>query len=205
MPKVVDQEERREEIVRAVMNVIERDGLAQVTLANVAAEAGLAIGSVRHYTGTYRDLLTITMRAVADSISRRLLDRAAPYRDPDPQVRDLARRREATEEILAELLPLDARRRTETVVWFAFSEAARTDPELAREAEQHAAGTRGLIGQVLGAAARSAGAHWDVEVETYRLAALLDGLAFSAVQRPQDADLALTVLRRHLTSLLPTP
>ncbi|MEN2447820.1 TetR family transcriptional regulator, partial [Bacillus sp. JR_15] len=49
MPKIVDHEKQKEKIAEAVWNVIHRDGLEQCTVRNVAKEAGLSAGSMRHY------------------------------------------------------------------------------------------------------------------------------------------------------------
>ena len=58
MPKIVDHDQRRRELVDATWRLIDRGGFASVTLQGIAAEAGFANGLVRHYFATKNDVLT---------------------------------------------------------------------------------------------------------------------------------------------------
>ena len=49
MPKIVDHERRRAEIVQTTWRVIARRGLDGATLREVAAEAGYANGALKPY------------------------------------------------------------------------------------------------------------------------------------------------------------
>src|ERR1051325_5042465 len=49
MPKIVDHDARREEIVDAVWRVITRDGIAAATTRAIADEAGCSNGVLSHY------------------------------------------------------------------------------------------------------------------------------------------------------------
>src|SRR5882724_706451 len=49
MPKIVDHDARRAEIVDAVWRVISRDGIAAATTRNIAEEAGCSNGVLSHY------------------------------------------------------------------------------------------------------------------------------------------------------------
>ncbi|WP_158884601.1 TetR/AcrR family transcriptional regulator [Amycolatopsis anabasis] len=200
MPKIVDPETRRQEVAEAVYRVVARDGLEQASLRNVAAEAGLAIGSVRHYFVGHEELMVFAMRALSDRVGKRLLAHVERLGDP------AADRRRLTEDLLAELLPLDENRREETVVWLAFTAAARTRPELRPLADESFDGVRALVRRVLlgiHARGRLLGG-LDLELETERFAALLDGLAHDAVSHPDrmPSELIRRVLRRHLDSLV---
>lgn len=173
MPKVVDPVERRRELVAAVWRVIRRDGLDQASVRNVAREAGLSMGSLRHYFGTQSELLAFTLRVIIDRIERRIASLPA---EPDPR-----RRAEA---VLAELLPMDPERAAENEVWLAFTARALVDPELrALRDEGYAVlrdGCRALVGSLTRPASGGAGA----EVAADRLHALVDGLAVHAATRP---------------------
>jgi Uncharacterized protein conserved in bacteria len=57
VPKVVDPAERRRELAEAVWRVIRRDGLEQASVRNVAREADLSMGSLRHYFATQSELM----------------------------------------------------------------------------------------------------------------------------------------------------
>ncbi|HET6285405.1 MAG TPA: TetR/AcrR family transcriptional regulator [Amycolatopsis sp.] len=198
MPKIVDPGARRLEIAEAVFRVIQRDGLAQASLRSVADEARLAIGSVRHYFRGHDELIVFAMRALGDRVEARLLRHLPELLDPETP---RSRRHELTEALLGELLPLTEQTRAETEVWLAFSAAAKNHPDLAEEAARVHAGVRSLVRRAL-EGARGAGGlldDLDLDVETERLAALLDGLAMASGQTPPE--LMRTVLGRHLGSL----
>ena len=58
MPKVVDHDQRRVELVNATWRVIARHGIEGATLREIATEAGFANGALKPYFGTKDDLLT---------------------------------------------------------------------------------------------------------------------------------------------------
>nr|WP_053718516.1 TetR/AcrR family transcriptional regulator [Saccharothrix sp. NRRL B-16348] len=194
MPKVVDPEARRREVAEAVFRVVRRHGLEQASLRNVADEAGLAIGSVRHYFADHDDLLRFALEELTDRLERRVLARAAQARSAPTR----EGRRQAVADLLGELLPLDPDRRDESEIWLAFVTAARTRPALRPEARRLHQGMRTLIGKVL-----TEGGVSDAALETERLASLLDGLAVNGVLQPDltTPDVMRAVLRRHLESL----
>src|SRR5918998_1985719 len=122
MPKIVDHEQRREELAAAVWRLASREGLEAVTLRAVAAEAGWSTGALHHYFADKEELLLFAFRTVADRVRRRLEE--AETRTSDPL--ELARA------MLAEGLPTDRARQEEVRVWFAFLGLALTRPVLAR-------------------------------------------------------------------------
>lgn len=192
MPKVVDPEQRRTDVVAAVLRVMRRDGLEQASVRNVAREAGLSMGSLRHYFVSQSELMAFVFRTVIERIESRV---AAVPPEPDPR-----RRAERT---LVELLPLDDERRMENEVWLAFTARASVDPTLrALRDEGYEAlrsGCRALVAELAAAGLAPA----DVEAETERLHALVDGLAIHAAMRPDRhtaASLAAAVAR-HLDAL----
>ncbi|GAA0364475.1 TetR/AcrR family transcriptional regulator [Actinoallomurus spadix] len=204
MPKKVDPEARRHEVAEAVFRVTRRDGLEHASLRNVAAEAGLAVGSVRHYFEGQTDIMIFAMRHFVDRVGARLLehvrDRPGPGASADRHVA-------AFEAALAELLPLDAERREETEVWLAFTVSARTREELRPYAERLYDQTRELVHKVLTAAERTGVLRdgVDADTETERLYALVDGLALHSVLQPGrlDAEGLRAALRRHLDEIMP--
>src|SRR5689334_2590574 len=116
MPKIVDPEERRRLVAEAIFTIVVRDGLPHASLRNVAAEAGLAVGSVRHYFTNSDEMIDFALRALVDRIGARILTHAElAIAEPDRK-----KRRLLTAELLGELLPLDETRYTESAVWLAF-------------------------------------------------------------------------------------
>ncbi|MGW2256067.1 TetR/AcrR family transcriptional regulator [Kitasatospora sp. NPDC001660] len=201
MPKIVDPVERRQAVADAVLRVAARKGLEHASLRNVAEEAGLAIGSVRHYLADSSELMIFAMQELGRRIDARIHTRARALLDPAPG----ADRRERTARLLAETLPLDPERREESALWLSFVTAARTRPELRPRAAEMQAGLDDLIRRVLVEAERSGGlaSGLDLAVETRRLSALLDGLTLQAVQHPDlvGPDELRAVLHRHLDTL----
>ncbi|MFG2088069.1 MULTISPECIES: TetR/AcrR family transcriptional regulator [unclassified Spirillospora] len=171
MPKVVDPARRRQDVVAAVWRVIRRDGLDRASVRNVAREAGLSAGSLRHYFATQPELLAFTLRTIIERIEERIA--ATGPADGDP--------RERAARVLDELLPMDAERAAENQVWLAFTARALVDPDLRALCEEaHDAlrsGCRALV--------ESLAPDTDTELATDRLHALVDGLAVHAALHPR--------------------
>ncbi|WEB43593.1 TetR family transcriptional regulator C-terminal domain-containing protein [Streptomyces yunnanensis] len=201
MPKIVDPVARRRAVAQAVLSVAARQGLEHASLRNVADEARLAIGSVRHYFADHDELMTFTMRELSRRIGDRIRIHAERLLTPDGSTD----RRAGTEELLAEFLPLDEARRQESALWLAFTAAAHTRPQLRPCAAEMQADLHTLMTRVLHEARRAGGlpGNMDIELESTRLAALLDGLTLQATLLPDryPSKLLRQVLRRHLDAL----
>jgi AcrR family transcriptional regulator len=201
VPKLVDPDERRRLVAEAIFTIVVRDGLAQASLRNIAEEAGLAVGSVRHYFGNSEEMIEFALRALVDRIGARILAHA----ELAIAESDRHKRRALTTELLGELLPLDETRYTESAVWLAFATEARTTPKLRPHVRELYDGTRKLVGKVLTRSRELGGlaAHVDIAVETERLTALLDGLMTNGVIQPDrmTPDLMRTILDAHLDSI----
>ncbi|MGW6448755.1 TetR/AcrR family transcriptional regulator [Lentzea sp. NPDC055074] len=197
-PRVVDPVARRQAVAEAVFRVVVRDGVEQASLRNVAVEAGLAIGSIRHYFDSHDDMIIFAVEALIHSINQRVMAHVQALRGrSDP--------RRPGERVLSEVLPLDERRRDEAVLWLAFVTAARTRPSLVPHAERLYDGLRELCHRaltVMTEAGTIAATH-DIALETERLASLLNGLTVDGVLHPDrmTPELTVSLLRRHLDSL----
>ncbi|MFC5181415.1 TetR/AcrR family transcriptional regulator [Actinomadura harenae] len=208
MPKMVDPEERRREVAEAIFRVARRDGLDHASLRAVAAEAGLAIGSVRHYFDGQADLMIFAMRYFADRAGSRIREAATRLKKPAPDAP--ASEHVATLELLlAEILPLDESRREEAEVWLAFITAARTRPDLAPYARELFDELAAMLDVLLAAADRLGALRPDLDLhaERVRLNALLDGLTLHAVLQPDRiGPPELTdALRHHITDIAAVP
>ncbi|MCX2182859.1 TetR family transcriptional regulator C-terminal domain-containing protein [Streptomyces sp. SKN60] len=203
MPKQVDPEARRREVVDALFRVVVREGLQRASLRNVADEAGLNIGSLRHYFASQQELMRFAMQSMLDRVGARLLERVADMGELGS--RPYAEQLRLATGLLAELLPLDERRRAEVTVFLDFNTAARTDPAFADLSRRTAEGARGLVRRVLGRldATGALRPGLDLDVETERLASLLDGLGLNAVLHPGllAPEACLDVLTAHLEGL----
>src|SRR5690625_1138974 len=135
MPKIVDPEQRRRHIVAAVFRVIARDGAGRASLRSIAAEADLAIGSVRHYCGSQQEIREMAIEELTRGFEARF---RAHLEDLDNVRTGALSRRVLLTRVLEEFLPLDATRRDEAAVWLEFWTAAartrsspRTSPDCA--------------------------------------------------------------------------
>lgn len=72
VPKVVDHDQRREELARAVWAVIARAGVEGATVRAVAAEAGWSMGALRYYFATQDGLLRFALEVMLRRTPERL-------------------------------------------------------------------------------------------------------------------------------------
>jgi AcrR family transcriptional regulator len=192
MPKVVDPVQRRQDLADAVLRVMQRDGLERASVRNVAREAGLSMGSLRHYFTTQSELTVFAFRRVIDRIEARF---AALPPEPDPRRR--------AERALAQLLPLDAERRAENEVWLAFTSRAAVEPTLRPLRDEGYDLLRAGCHTIVADLSAVGLAPVDVPAEAERLHALLDGLAVHAAMRPDihTAESLTAAIAHHLDGL----
>lgn len=196
MPKIVDHEERRRELAQAVWRVILRDGVEGVSVREVAAEAGLSTGALRHYLRTKEELLASAAGLVVERTVVRIENR--------PRGTTV---REAVRSALCVVLPLDAERRTEASIWFAFAARSLVDRRVAEKHEVVFDGTRELCRIIVADLDRTG---WlvpglDPEKEAARLHALLDGLCLHGLMGRLGNGKMLAVLDAHLDGILQEP
>jgi AcrR family transcriptional regulator len=199
MPKIVDHEERRAELAAAAWRLAAREGLEAVTVRGVAAEAGLSTGAVVHYFRDKEELILFAFETSVDRVGRRWARAAERVTDP----LELARVQ------VVEGLPLDADRRAEFRVWFAFLGLAMTRPEFARAQRVAYRAWRRRLTLTLREAQEQGriATALDCEREAAALIALVDGLAVQASFEPRafTADRLLELVDDRLTALRPGP
>jgi AcrR family transcriptional regulator len=194
VPKHVDPDDRRAHVGEAVWRLVRSQGLAGVSVRNVAKEAELSTGSLRHYFASQSDLLAFAMQLVIDRVRDRVQS-VIGERGPDPVA--LARL------VLNELLPLDDDRRAEAEVWFAFTAFAQTERRLRAVRDESYALLEELCRQLVEVLVGGAPGV-DERTEAERLYALLDGLVLHCIVRPDRAtpELMHDVIERHLAQLV---
>ncbi|MET4093360.1 TetR family transcriptional regulator C-terminal domain-containing protein [Arthrobacter sp. UYCu712] len=212
MPKFVDAALRRQEVVQAVFRIVAADGLERASLREVAVEAELAVGSVRHYFASSDELLVHSFGVVVDRIVGRLTAADDRLGGLLPGTAD---HHEAVLALLGEVLPLDEERAVDACVWMAFKNAARTKPFLAPEADRSHRAVAAIVGRLVmeltaadggqGAqAAQEAGPDQQrLVTEAEGLLATLDGLTMHALLQPEwmTARMCRDVLEAHLAGL----
>lgn len=174
MPRIVDAEQRREHVVDAVLRLVDRGGVSAASLRNVADEAGLNVGSVRHYFTSHHELLLAAATTMADRATARIERHLADF---DESASDEARL-EVLLDVLMELLPADDARRTECVIFLAFAEHSRTMASLQSVTRELFRGPRELAHAIFGDSGLSAD---DTRLAIDALAATVDGLTLQGV------------------------
>lgn len=76
MPKVVDHEQRRDELLQATWRLIARDGVDNVTLRSIAEETGWSTGVLQHYFTSKRDIIASAHQLAYSRVATRIERRA---------------------------------------------------------------------------------------------------------------------------------
>lgn len=116
MPKIVDHEQRREEIALIACRVVAEHGFDQATILRIAREAGYTTGMVAHYFDSKQDIIIAALRLILRRIEERLTRPA--------RAQLLA--------LLTEALPVDAERSIECAFYMAFWGQVSADKRLRR-------------------------------------------------------------------------
>ncbi|MCI3923929.1 TetR/AcrR family transcriptional regulator [Paenibacillus sp. TRM 82003] len=193
MPKIVDHEERRERIAEATWRVIMSRGMEGATVRNIAAEAGLSLGALRHYFTTQEELLAYAMKLVKEKATARIEAIARLELPP----------KEKMVRILLEMVPVNETTTAEMEVWLAFTfynrhkmDALDASPDGVYEGMQKMLRMLSAHGLLR--------ADIDVDVETETLYALVDGIALHALLQPARMTKSRVerVLTRYLDAIL---
>jgi AcrR family transcriptional regulator len=120
VPKIVDHDERRLELVDATWRIIARLGIEGATMREIALEAGFANGALKPYFPTKDTLLTFAFRHVFNRTNERIREVTAGKAGI-----------EALRAFCVEVLPLDAERVNEARIVVPFWQKAINDPEKA--------------------------------------------------------------------------
>lgn len=195
MPKIVNHETRREQLAEAAWRIIRRKGLDAVSVRSVAEEAGMSLGSLRHYFATQSELLEFSMRLVTERITKRISNLKMDG--------DLL---EVVVIAISQLVPIDEDRLAESEVWLSFTGKALSDPSLGSlNREMYDALSQffhQIIHTLIDFELTKPGI--DLELESKRLHALVDGLLVHGVTYPESvsSEDILRIVKYHLDSIL---
>ncbi|MEK3772967.1 TetR/AcrR family transcriptional regulator [Paenibacillus sp. FSL K6-4396] len=194
MPKIVDHDKQRVLVAEAAWRIIRRDGMEQASVRNIAEEAGVSVGSMRHYFSTQSELLRYAMNLVSERVSHRVQKMSFT----GPPMHNMKC-------LLLEFLPNTEEKLAEMEVWYAFTARSKTDPTLKELANTVYDELRQAVGSVITYLIKLDLSRTDLdkELEIERLYALVDGLGIHTVLRPDqmNAKLMDDVLTLHLASL----
>lgn len=191
MPKIVDHDRRRIELVEATWRIIARLGLERATMREIAEEAGFANGALKPYFPTKNELVQATFEYVFARTNERV-------RAGVDGLGGLA----ALRAFCCEVLPLDATRIDEARIVLPFWHVAIHDPVKAGLNDRSMAVWRGWMTGWLQDARRAGEVREDLVVPAV-VEALLTYLLGAQVTATLDpANAAPAQLRRQLDAQL---
>lgn len=196
VPKRIDHRAREREVAEAAWKVVARDGVGQLSVRNVAEQAGLATASLRRAFPTQDALRAYCLELVRERTQARVdaVDQSLPVP-------------EFVEACLLQLLPLDDDRRLEMEVFIAIGVLALTDSALrdpyGKVHDELALGCTSLLRMIAHDGPHGDVSGGEIDIESKRLHALVDGLALHLVRqrRAEPTDWATDVLSKHLRQL----
>lgn len=183
MPKQVDPHERRTLLADALLRVAAGRGLMDVSLRQVAAEAGVTAGMVQHYFRTKDEMMVFALDVVSARVQARL--------EADPTTHDGPRA--LVRALLVQLLPIDDDRVLEGRVAIAFHAYAASRPAVATRLREDTRGMRAMIAEQV-----PADGPLDPESAATGLLSLVEGLAVHVLGGHVTADHAVATLDAHL-------
>lgn len=138
MPKIIDHDKRRQDIIDVTWQLIIEGGIEAATMRDIAARAGFANGALKHYfsgkaeiiMGAYERALTIVQTAILETVG-------------DKQGLDAIRAH------CSAAMPLDPQRVLAERIQLEFWNHALSNPVLAELYTQHIAEWRGALQRYL--------------------------------------------------------
>ena len=183
MPRIVDHEQRRTEIIHALWQVIYEQGIHAASYQAVARAAGISVGRIQHYFTSKQDLVHAGCQAIVDTAESVHFGRTEALEPLD-----------ALTELLLQPLPRTEALRLGISVWYAYLARATADPRIREILAKASSGTLEYAARLL----EQAGAPTQ---EAERLIALSNGLAQAAMVGAVTVEGAARVLRQEVDSL----
>ena len=173
MSRTANHGERRRQITSGVRVVAGREGLGQVTLGKAAEAADVSVGLVQHYFASKEELLIETAITVRSDVLTRV-DAAIAEAEKDG-----ARIETMLADGLAQMLPLDERRREEVYLVQAFASMAVEHSSLRQHVRAGQEQMASRVDEALrnGKQCGEVDADTDTEAAGYAAIALADGLS----------------------------
>jgi len=175
MPKIVDWDARRDEILSATWRVIARDGIAKATISAIAREADCSRGILAHYFDDKADILGSALVMSHRRVGARMDASVAGHCGI-----------EALRIVMLEALPLDDVRDLEAQIEISFWGRALGNPALRELQHREFDRLRMRLRAHLDEAAElgQIGENVDLDLVTHHLVALIDGVSAERVLYP---------------------
>jgi AcrR family transcriptional regulator len=175
MPKIVDWDARRDEILSATWRVIARDGIARATIRAIAQEASCSRGILAHYFDDKADILGSALVMSHRRVVARMDARTAGLSGL-----------EALRVVMLEALPLDEQRDLEAQIEISFWGRALGNPVLRDLQHSEFDELLARLRRHLREAARLGQLGEDVSIDlaAHQLVVLIDGISAERVLYP---------------------
>jgi AcrR family transcriptional regulator len=175
MPKIVDWDARRDEILSATWRVIARDGIARATIRAIAREANCSRGILAHYFDDKADILGSALVMSHRRVIARMDAAAAGLSGLD-----------ALEVVMLEALPLDEQRDLEAQIEISFWGRALGNPALRELQHSEFDHLLARLRRHLREAAALGQLRDDVSIElaAHQLVVMIDGISAERVLYP---------------------
>jgi AcrR family transcriptional regulator len=194
VPKIVDHDERRSEVIAAVSRVIARSGIDSSTVRSIAKEAGISTGNLAHYFANKDDILTSALKLSHKRINERWERKLAG-------LKGMA----ALRELVLDNLPLDEDRQLETRLEISYWARALALPHVLEVQRAEAATLYDLIVSLIRQARRLGEITSSESTRSIaeHLLALIDGLSLHAILYPDRLSVAFQkrLVERELNKL----
>jgi AcrR family transcriptional regulator len=175
MPKIVDHDVRRKQLLDAVWRIIPRAGIAGATTREIARESGVSNGVLAHYFPDKDSLLTAALHSSYKQYYERVLEKTQGLVGID-----------ALRVIMLEALPLDPQRLVEAQVGVSFYGMALGNPQLTDTVRGEFERFWDLLSYRVAEARTLGQLVADVRPDdlTHQLVVLIEGLSVQAVLYP---------------------
>ncbi|GIP61338.1 MAG: TetR/AcrR family transcriptional regulator [Paenibacillus dendritiformis] len=194
MPKIVDHVHKRKIIAETAWKIIETEGIERASIRRIASEAGMSTGALRHYFSNQDELLLFIMEYFL-----------ARGRERSENISWSTNPLNAVRETLLELVPVNQDKQTETGVWLVFAIRSLTSAALNAKKDELTEGEYILMEALLEILIKAGYINKtiNIEIETLRLAVIIEGLSIHALLRPDIFTIEKTeqIITHHLNEL----
>ncbi|MGR9289957.1 TetR/AcrR family transcriptional regulator [Rhizobium leguminosarum] len=178
MPKIVDHDQRRAELIQVILKVMSEHGLAGTTIRTIARKGGFSSGVLSHYFTSKDEMVNFAFGAVAEAIFVRVDERLRTTKSPKDRVRLL----------VEELVPSNGVDQ-ESIVSIAFWGTALHDPDLRSQFHERYENWRNYLRRELVAAVNESGSdETNIDDNVELLVSLADGFLISWTLDPKRYD-----------------
>lgn len=190
MPKVGMEPIRRQQLIKAAIEVIAEHGFSEATVTRIAKAAGVSGGIIHHYFGGKNELLEGAMRSILADLHAEVSRRLEGVTDPRERLHALIAGNFCDSQFSAQAV----------AAWLAFWSQSPYVPALFRLQQINA---RRLRANLLHALRQLLPAE-RAEAATFMLMVLIDGLSLQAALKPGTItpEAAQRLMRTQLDALL---